>query len=221
MVYLKGHWHGFFDPCFLAHLNHPKPLVYPRNFFQIYLQIFKVIQTPRECAPPCNKTPREYAPPGNQTPWEEHTPGDRLPGSMLLPGIKPKISNPFAECTFEKFASPGGAYSRGVDLPGVCSSWGVGLPKRSLLPGSTPREKHTPGNQTPQEGHTPGNQTPREEHTPGNQTPREYAPPGDLWTLPGVTLKLPIFSKTNYSPKVIKQVQFSFYVFVYQKWKKC
>jgi len=49
----------------------------------------------------------------------------RLAGSMLLLGNKPKFLNPFAECKFEKFDSPGGAYSRGVDSLEVCSSWRV------------------------------------------------------------------------------------------------
>jgi len=69
---LKGHWHEIFDPGFLAHLNHPRPLVHPLNFFKFTFKsskLFKFEETPWECAPPGIQTPRKCAPTGNQTPW--------------------------------------------------------------------------------------------------------------------------------------------------------
>jgi len=54
-------------------------------------------------------------------------PGIRLPRNMLLPGIILKFANPFSGSKFEEFYSPGGAYSWGVDMPGVCFSRGVYL----------------------------------------------------------------------------------------------
>jgi len=113
-------------------------------------------QTPWEYAPPRESTRREYAPPGDRLPERNILPASRLPGSMLLLGIKPKFSNPFAECKFENLTpreahtlgestrreyappwesdSPGGTYSRDR-LPGRSILLGVRLPGRSILPG--------------------------------------------------------------------------------------
>jgi len=159
----------------------------------------------------------------------------RVPGRMLHPGIdSPRgaysrvidssgvcsyresnqtFQTHFLSVNLKKIDSPGGAYSRGIDLPGVFSS------RESDSPGGAYSRDWLPGKSYSRESDSPGeayygNQTPREEHTPGKSTPREYAPTGDLWILPGVTLKLTPFSKTNNSPKVIKQGKFSFYVFV-------
>jgi len=54
----------FLTPVFLAHLNHPRPLVPPLNFFEFTFKSSKLFK------------------------FEEILPGSRLAGSMLLPGIR-------------------------------------------------------------------------------------------------------------------------------------
>jgi len=189
-----------FWPLFFAHFNHPRLLVHPLNFFEIYLQSYSNLK----------RFPGSMLLPGSDllevcsfqesdlqgvcssrgsdslgecssrqwTPWEKHTPGNWLPGSMLLLGIKSNLSNSFAECKFEELDSRGGANSLEVDSLGVCSSQGVWLPGRIILPrcrspgvhyappwesicgGAYSRrvdswEYAPPGDQTPQEKHTP------------------------------------------------------------------
>jgi len=117
---IKGTLTQDFRSLIFAHFNHPR------------LKLFKF-----------DEIPREYAPPGIQTGWSMLSPGIRLPRSIFkcwvqiwriwLPG-----RSILRGCRSREYAPPGqsisgGAYSGGVDSPGVCSSRGSDSPPGSML----------------------------------------------------------------------------------------
>jgi len=75
---------------------------------------------------------------------------------MLLLGIKPKLSNPFAGGKSKELDSPGLAYrySRGVDYPVVCYSQGVDLWEYAPFGDSIPQEYAPPRIKAPRQ-HAP------------------------------------------------------------------